>query len=192
MTGTVAASLGVVALFLLLIRGAAAGFGASGLPPRARVPVAAAIGLLFPNVVYLVVRLVDNLAPLEPLTAYFDARRPAGTWLTLSAVAVGFTLFMGGVLHLLLTSGRSESFTLPEMARALRRGRWLRSTVWRRRVAVTAGVALFTCGLLGFFLVVGPPGVKLFLVSCALYAAGAAVGAARRRAGDGRRSGVPR
>ncbi len=182
MTGTVVATLAAIAFFLLLIAGAVRGFGRAALPPRARAAVAGVIGVVSPLIVYLAVRVVDEAEALRPLAAFFDRHRSAGLRLTLSATVVGFALFMGGILHLLLVSGQSESFTLRQMAHALRSGRWLRSSVWRRRMVITAGVALLTFGLFGLFVVVGPPGVKLFLVSCFLYGAGAAALAARRRA----------
>lgn len=190
MTGTVVATLAAVAFFLLLIAGAVAGFGLARLPPRARAAVASVLGVTFPLFVYLAVRVVDEAEALRPLADLFDRHRAAGLRLTLSAAVLGFSLFMGGILHLLLTAGPSEGFTLRQMSRALRSGRWLRSTVWRRRVVVTTGVALLTLGLFGIFVVVGPPGVKLFLISCFLYGAGAGALALRRRVRDGGPSGA--
>lgn len=181
MTGTVVATLAATAFFLLLIAGVVKGFGLAALPPRARAVIAGVIGAATPFIVYLAVRVVDEAESLRPLAAFFEDHRSAGLRLTVSAIVAGYALFMGGILHLVLTSGRSESFTLRQMTSALRSGRWLRSAVWRRRMVITTGVALLTFGLFGLFVVVGPPGVKLFLVSCFLYGAGAAALAARRR-----------
>jgi hypothetical protein len=179
MTGTVVAGLAAVAFFLVLMMGARAALDVQALPPRARAALAWAVGVAFPWIVYIAVRVMDQAEPLRPLAAFFEEHRRTGLLATVPAGVFGFVLFMGGILHLLLTSGRSESFTLRQMWDALRSGRWLSSRVWRRRIVITAGVLLFTFGLFGFFLVVGPPGVKLFLASCFLYAAGAAALAAR-------------
>lgn len=171
MTETLLASLAALAFFLLLIQGLRAGFGLSALPPRSRAVLAAGVGTLVPLVVYAAVRVIDGVEALRPLAAFFDANRRLGLLVTVPAAALGFTLFMGGILHLLLTSPRSEAFTLADLARALRSGAWLRSRRWRRRVVVTAGVALFAFGLFGLFVVVGPVGVKLLLIAVFLYGA---------------------
>jgi hypothetical protein len=62
----------------------------------------------------------------------------------------------------------------------LREGTWLSTRAWRRRIVTLVGVGLFTVGLFGLFVVVGPVGVKLLLIAAFLYAAAAlAVGIAR-------------
>lgn len=180
MIGTVVASLAAVAFFLLLMAGARAGFGVSSLPPRARAVLAGATGLAFPLVVYVTVRLLDAAETLQPLAAFFEEHRAAGLRITVPATVLGFALFMGGILHLLLTSGPSETFTLGQLKRAVRDGGWLRRPLWRRRGVIVAGVALLTFGLFGIFVVVGPPGVKLFVIAGLLGGAGAAALAARR------------
>jgi len=180
MTDTLVASVAAVAFFLLLSQGLRVGSGLSALPPRLRPVLAAGVGTLVPLVVYAAVRVIDGVEALRPLAAFFDAHRRLGLLLTVPAAAVGFTLFMGGILHLLLTSSPSEAFRLAELAEAIRSGAWLRSRRWRRRVVVTAGVALFTLGLFGLFLVVAPVGVKLLVIAVFVYGAIAfTVGAVR-------------
>jgi hypothetical protein len=181
MTGTVVASLAAVVFFLFLMVGARAALGVHALPPRARAVLAWTVGVAFPWIVYIAVRVVDDIEVLQPLEVFFETHRRTGLLATLPAAGLGFVLFMGGILHLLLTSGQSETFTLRQMTEALRSGRWLSSRAWRRRIVITVGVCLLTLGLFGSFLVVGPPGVKLFLASCVLYGTGAALLAARRR-----------
>lgn len=174
MTHTVLASLAALGFFFLVIEGARRGFGLSVLPPRARAVAGGVLGTLVPLGIYVVVRLLDEVEALRPLAAFFDRHRETGLLVTLPAAVLGFALFMGGVLHLVLTSrGPSEAFTLAELKAALRTGRWLRSATWRRRVVVVLGVALFALGLFGLFIVVGPVGVKLLLAAVLLYAAGA-------------------
>lgn len=174
MTDTLLASLAALGFFFLLIEGTRRGFGLSALPPRARTVVGGVAGMLFPFVVYVAVRLLDGVEALRPLAAFFDRHRETGLLATLPAAAAGFALFMGGILHLLLTSsGPSEAFTLAELGAALRTGRWRRSRTWRRRIVILLGVALFAYGLFGLFIVVGPVGVKLLLAAVLLYAAGA-------------------
>lgn len=133
MTGTVLASLAGVAFFFAWMAAARVGFGAAALPPRARAVLAGGVGLVFPLIAYVAVRFLDEAPILQPLAAYSQAHSGPALLVTLSAAGLGFALFMGGILHLLFTSGPSESFTLRELAAALRGGRWLRSRRWRRR-----------------------------------------------------------
>lgn len=181
MNDTVLASLATLGFFLLLIEGVRRGFGLSALPRRARTAAGGVLGTLVPLGVYVVIQLLEDVEALRPLAAFFETHRRTGLLVTLPAAAAGFALFMGGILHLVLTSrGPSEAFTLGELKAALRRGTWRRSAAWRRRVLVVLGVALFTLGLFGLFIVVGPVGVKLLLAAVLLYAAGAlAAGLAR-------------
>jgi len=181
MTDTLLASLATLGAFLLLIEGVRRGFGLSALPRRARAVAGGVLGTLLPLGVYVAVRLLDEVEALRPLVAFFDRHRRTGVLLTLPAAALGFALFMGGILHLVFTSrGPSEAFTLAELKAALRRGTWRRSPAWRRRIVVVLGVALFTLGLFGLFMVMGPVGVKLLLAAVLLYTAGAlAAGLAR-------------
>lgn len=172
MTGTVVASLAAIALFLLLLTGTRAVLRLPALSPRARAALAGLTGLAFPWVVYLAVRLLDDAKALDPLEAFFETHRRTGLLVTVPATVLGFSLFMGGILHLLFTSGPSESFTVAELARALRTGAWLRSRRWRRRVVIVTGVALFTFGLFGLGVVLAPAGGKLLLIAALLYAVG--------------------
>jgi hypothetical protein len=179
MTGTVVTSLAAVAFFLLLLAGAKVGFGASAVPPRLRTALAGLAGVAFPLIVYVSVRLLDGAESLRPLDSSFEAHRRIGLTVTVASAGLGFTLFMGGILHLLFTSARSETFTVGELMAALRTGRWLRSGRWRRRVVIVAGVGLLTFGLFGLGVVAGPPGVKLLLIAALLYAAARSIAAAR-------------
>lgn len=181
MTDTLLASLAALGFFFLLIEGARRGFGLSALPPRARAVAGGVAGTVLPLGIYVLIRLLDDVEALRPLAVFFDRHRQTGLLLTLPAAAVGFALFMGGILHLLLTSsGPSETFTLGELGGALRTGRWRRSQAWRRRIVILLGVALFAYGLFGLFVVVGPVGVKLLLAAVLLYAAGAMAGGLAR------------
>ena len=181
MNDTLLASLATLGAFLLLIEGARRGFGLSVLPPRARAVAGGIVGTLLPLGVYAAVRLLEDVESLRPLGAVFDRHRETGLLVTLPAAALGFALFMGGILHLVLTSrGPSEVFTVAELRAALLRGTWRRSAAWRRRIVVVLGVALFALGLFGLFIVVGPVGVKLLLVAVLLYAAGALTGGLAR------------
>lgn len=180
MTDTLLASFAAIAFFLLLMQGVRVGFGLSALGPRARAAVAAVAGTIFPLVVYLAVRLLDDIEALRPIAAFFETHRRLGLLVTGSATALGFALFMGGILHLVLTSTGSEGFSLAELKDAIRRGAWRRSRRWRRRIVVVVGVGLFTLGLFGLFVVVGPVGVKLLLIAVFLQVAVALVGGAAR------------
>lgn len=180
MSDTLLASLAAIAFFLLLMQGLRVGFGLSALGPRAQAAAAAVAGTIFPLVVYLAVRLLDPIEALRPLAAFFETHRKVGLLVTGSAAALGFVLFMGGILHLVLTSTGSEAFSLAELKDAIRRGAWRRSRRWRRRIVVVVGVVLFTFGLFGLFVVVGPVGVKLLLIAVFLQVTGALLGGAAR------------
>lgn len=69
MTDTVLASLAALGFFFLLIEGAQRGFGLSALPPRARTVVGGVAGMLFFFVVYMAVRLLNDVRALRPLAA---------------------------------------------------------------------------------------------------------------------------
>lgn len=170
MTGALLASLAAIVFFGLLLFGGRAGFGVARLPEGLRPIVAGAIGVVFPLIALVVVRLLDDAAVFRPLTAFFTEHRAIGLQVTVTAAAVGFVLFMGGIVHLLLTPGPPEEFTLIELRRALRGRAWWRSSRWVRRLVILAGVALLTFGLFGFGLVMGPPGVKLIVVTALLFA----------------------
>lgn len=178
MTSTLVASLAAVAFFLLLMAGAQVGFGISALPPAGRRALAGVVGVAFPLMAYVAVRVMDGAASLRPLETFFETHRRLGLLVTLPAAALGFALFMGGILHLLLTSGESETFTLGELKRALRTGAWLRTRRWRRRVVIVAGVGLFAFGLFGFGIVLGSVGVKLLLTAGLLAVAARTIQAA--------------
>lgn len=174
-TATLVASLAAIAFFILLLEAAGVGFGLRGvvgrLPEGLRPIVAGATGLLFPLIAYVTVRLLDDAAVLQPLGAFFTEHRRIGLQVAGTAAAVGFVLFMGAILHLILTaSGPSEVFTLAGLKQALRRGTWWRSPRWRRRLVVLVGVGLLTFGLFGLAAVLGPPGVKLVVMAALVYA----------------------
>lgn len=170
MIGTLVTSLAAVAFFFLVLAGVKVGFGVAALPSRLRLALKGLAGIAFPLVVYGVVRLLDRAESLRPLDDFFDAHRRVGLLVTGTCAGVGFSLFMGGIVHLALASGRSETFTVGELVSAVRSGRWLRSSRWRRRVVIVTGVALFTAGLFGLGVVTGPPGVKLLLAAALLFA----------------------
>jgi hypothetical protein len=53
---------------------------------------------------------------------------------------------------------------------ALRTGDWLRQVAWWPIVLTLFGVPLAACGMIGYFIVIGPPAVKLIAGAALAYA----------------------
>lgn len=161
-------------------------------PPAVRRPafwtnlrnVAATLVMLL--VAVLVGEMVPPLKSLDGLAARYESLLVA---LTIGMTAVGFMLFMGGILYRLFADeggpvtgaedadtaragvSASEGFTLGEAVHAWRRRAWRTSPRWRANFIVTAGVALFVIGLFGFFVIGAPAGIKLLFIAAVVYAA---------------------
>jgi hypothetical protein len=66
----------------------------------------------------------------------------------------------------------SEQFSFRALKQALKSGAVWHDSVWKRRFITSVGALMFTVGLLGSFVVMGPPWVKVLLGSLLLYAMG--------------------
>ena len=135
--------------------------------------------------VLLVIGVAEAVPALVRLGEWLDARRGPLLLATGVLAGVGFVLFMGAVLHLVLTgatpmSRTEETFTLSEVKTAWRARAWRVSPTWRRRFTLLVGVTLLTLGLTGVALALSPTGLKLVVAAFVLYAAIRTVLAVRR------------
>lgn len=87
--------------------------------------------------------LAELLPPVKALHAFTETHEEGLTWLMGSLAAVGFVLFMG-TLVLLMVWGRPTG-------------------PWRARVTLVVGVMLLTIGLFGVPFVAGPPFLKVLI-----------------------------
>jgi hypothetical protein len=121
--------------------------------------------------VLLVIGVAEAVPPLVRLGAWTDAHR--GPLLLAAGIlaGAGFVLFMGAVLHLVLTLSTrgEETFTLTEVKAAWRARAWRVSPTWRRRFTLLVGAALLTLGLMGVALALSPVGLKLVIAGFLLY-----------------------
>lgn len=122
--------------------------------------------------VLLVIGVAEAVPPLVRLGAWTDAHRGPLLLATGLLAGAGFVLFMGAVLHLVLTLGGrgEETFTLTEVKAAWRARAWRVSPTWRRRFTLLAGAALFTLGLMGIGVTLSPVGLKLVIAGFLVYA----------------------
>jgi hypothetical protein len=135
--------------------------------------------------VLLVIGVAEAVPALVRLGEWLDARRGPLLLATGVLAGVGFVLFMGAVLHLVLTGGTpmsrtEETFTLSEVKTAWRARAWRVSPTWRRRFTLLVGVTLLTLGLTGVAVALSPTGLKLVVAAFVLYAAIRTVLAVRR------------
>lgn len=63
----------------------------------------------------------------------------------------------------------SERFTFGELKQAWKSGAVWRVSIWRRRFVTSIGAMMMVVGLLGSFLVMGPPWMKVLMGSLLLY-----------------------
>jgi hypothetical protein len=92
---------------------------------------------------------------------------------TIGLTALGFTVFMGGILRQLMAPG--EPITAGEdsfagMKEAWRSGQWRRDPHWRRLLVVASGAALLMYGLFGLLLVIGPGPIRVIAAGALVYA----------------------
>lgn len=132
--------------------------------------------------VLLVIGVAEAVPPLVRLGAWTDAHRGPLLLATGILAGTGFVLFMGAVLHLVLTVSTrgEETFTLAEVKAAWRARAWRVSPTWRRRFTVLAGATLLTLGLMGIALALSPVGLKLVIAGFLVYTAIRAFAALRR------------
>lgn len=91
-----------------------------------------------------------------------------------SVAVIGFAMMMGGIIASMMAAeaGSVEMETsLAAVKAAWRSGDWRRDPFWRRFFVMACGVALFTVGLFGSFIVVGPVPVKVLCAGAILYPA---------------------
>ena len=121
----------------------------------------------------IVIAIGEALPPMQRLHAWVAAHDGPILAVTITAGVIGFALFMGGVVHMALTSGtpmsRRESVTLAEVKAAWRVRAWQVSPRWRRIFLIQIGVALFAIGLFGSLFVLALPGLKLLLGGVIVY-----------------------
>lgn len=122
--------------------------------------------------VLLVIGVAEAVPPLVRLGAWTDAHRGPLLLATGILAGAGFVLFMGAVLHLVLTVSTrgEETFTLTEVKAAWRARAWRVSPTWRRRFTLLAGAAFLTLGLMGIALALSPVGLKLVIAGFLVYA----------------------
>jgi hypothetical protein len=132
--------------------------------------------------VLLVIGVAEAVPPLVRLEAWTNAHRGQLLLATGILAGTGFVLFIGAVLHLVLTvSARGEeTFALAEVEAAWRARAWRVSPTWRRRFALLAGATLLTLGLMGIALALAPVGLKLVIAGFLVYAALRTLAALRR------------
>ncbi|HLE84456.1 MAG TPA: hypothetical protein VJG13_08960 [Thermoanaerobaculia bacterium] len=139
--------------------------------PRTRVRRALATGVFLAGVL-LVIGVAEAVPPLVRIGAWTDTHRGPLLLATGILAGAGFVLFMGAVLHLVLTVSAQgeETFTLAEVKAAWRARAWRVSPTWRRRFPLLAGAVLLTLGLMGIALALSPVGLKLVIAGFLVYA----------------------
>lgn len=146
------------------------------------VQIAAALALVF------VAAVLAEFPPMQAATAWIQEREWPLAMITGGTGVVGFTLMMSGILKLLMDQDRSlsrtdsraagvrgsEQFTFAELKQAWKSGAVWEDTVWKRRFVTSVGAFMMVVGLLGAFVVIGPPWLKVLTGGAWLYAMGMA------------------
>ena len=139
------------------------------------------IGQLRTAVVALVVILVAAVVAelLEPLKAFDRWTREQQnelTAVTLTLTAAGWCVFMGAIIYHVVrarqatgTAAFAEERSFREIKSAVRAGQRF-APRWRRVFVVAVGALMMACGMFGFFIVAGPPVIKLILMTVCGYA----------------------
>ncbi len=187
--------------------------GSPSAPPEVRGKLPGPLRLLATIAVALVLVFVTavlaELPPVKDLVGLIT-RHQGGLLVTVVAIlSLGFLVFMGGILSLLMAQGEpmgradvedhersvrlesrpaawrvssyrfrgksagrqgSDAFTFGELKDAWRRGLVWRDPTWRRRLVIVAGGLSMAFGLLGLFVVIGPPWLKVLVGAVMLYA----------------------
>ncbi|HEX5714813.1 MAG TPA: hypothetical protein VF179_01565, partial [Thermoanaerobaculia bacterium] len=118
----------------------------------------------------IVIAIGEALPPMQRLHAWVAAHDGPILAVTITAGVIGFALFMGGVIHMVLRAQAQESVTLAEVKAAWRIRAWQVSPRWRRIFLIQIGVALFAIGLFGSLFVLAFQGLKLLLGGVIVYA----------------------
>jgi hypothetical protein len=185
---------------------------AAGKPPSGRKlsgPLKMAVSALVALVLVFMTAVIAELPPVKDLVGLIT-RHQEGLLVTVVAIlSLGFLIFMGGILSLLMAQGEpmgradvedqarsvhmasrpaawrasayrfrgksagrqgSDAFSFRELKDAWRRGLVWRDPSWRRRLVIVAGGLSMAFGLLGLFVAIGPPWLKVLVGAAMLYA----------------------
>lgn len=129
--------------------------------------------ILITFAIAIIAEIAGQIEPLANPESFLNRQLNRLLPWTIGMIVLSFMLFMGMVIFLLIHAGgrhfeRERSFR--QIKNALRSGAWRRDPAWRRFLAMMAGALLMACGLLSFFIVVGPPEAKLVVSAALLYA----------------------
>ena len=117
-------------------------------------------------VVLLIIVAGQSIPALHRLDAALMLHRPT-LRLALPALAgAGFALFMGGIVHLLLTkkTPESEEISFAELKEAWQSGAWRDSIRVKRFFVIGGGVLLAITAGVAAAVVFAPPGIKLLVL----------------------------
>jgi len=140
-------------------------------------------------VLFLIVTAIGELLPfMRDLDAAINRDRGTLLGLAATALVLGFSGFMGGVIYGAVRSGGSTDpgstidgprqaisrafhieVTFREMKDAWREGKWLTDPGWRFVFFITTSVAIMVVGMLGLVFVLGFAGLRLTMAGLFLY-----------------------
>jgi sterol desaturase/sphingolipid hydroxylase (fatty acid hydroxylase superfamily) len=119
-----------------------------------------------------VIAIGENLPILRSIDRAAAAQRPWLLPLFVVLVACGFALFMGGIIHLILSRGRaSEEISFRELKKRWREGTLRETTRLKRFLVILAGVFLMMAAGAAAAIAFAPPGAKLIVILAAAYVA---------------------
>jgi hypothetical protein len=124
--------------------------------------------------VLIVIAIGPSLEILHQLDAAVAPYTPALQVVLPALVGLGFVMFMGGIIQMILQSGTGNEalgeVSLRELKMALRDGRWRRDARMRKFFVIAAGVFLMITAGVAMGIVFTEPGMKLFFLLPFLYA----------------------
>ena len=121
--------------------------------------------------VLIVIGIGEALSPLHRFDEWLEPHRATLQIVFCVLLATGFVMFMGGVIHLAVTSrSRADgTFAFGEVRRAWREGTWRVSVRMRRFFLIAGGVVLALLAGAALAIVSASPGIKLLVILAAGY-----------------------
>ena len=117
-------------------------------------------------VVLLIVVAGQSIPALHRLDAALLPHRPMLQTVLIVLAGAGFAMFMGGILHLVLTktTPESEEISFAELKGAWQSGAWRESIRVKRFFVIGGGVLLAITAGVAAAVVFSPPGIKLLVL----------------------------
>lgn len=117
----------------------------------------------------IVIAIGQSIPALHRLDALLDVHKPVLTVVLSVLLAIGFIIFMGTVIRLLVRGWKGDEVTFREITAAVRKGSWRRDRRMRRFFTIAFGVVLMLTAGAAMAIVLGEPWVKFVAILASVY-----------------------